>query len=72
VASATDLEDAEIYLERSRASSARASSRISPRWTSLRKLYAPPDLEATDDDLQIMTIHKAKGLEFPPPSSCRA
>src|SRR5262249_9453728 len=31
---------------------------------SLRQLYALPDLEATEDDLQIMTIHKAKGLEF--------
>lgn len=29
----------------------------------LNKLYASPDLE-TDDTLQIMTIHKAKGLEF--------
>src|SRR6185295_14384890 len=27
-------------------------------------LYALPDVDATDDDLQIMTIHKAKGLEF--------
>src|SRR6185436_19775387 len=31
---------------------------------SLHQLYALPDLEASDDDLQIMTIHKAKGLEF--------
>lgn len=29
----------------------------------LNALYASPDLEA-DDSLQIMTIHKAKGLEF--------
>jgi ATP-dependent exoDNAse (exonuclease V) beta subunit len=29
----------------------------------LNKLYASPDLDA-DDTLQIMTIHKAKGLEF--------
>ena len=29
----------------------------------LHTLYASPDLEA-DDSLQIMTIHKAKGLEF--------
>lgn len=29
----------------------------------LHKLYASPDLEG-DDRLQIMTIHKAKGLEF--------
>ncbi len=30
---------------------------------SLGKLFAPPDLEA-DASLQVMTIHKAKGLEF--------
>jgi ATP-dependent exoDNAse (exonuclease V) beta subunit len=30
---------------------------------ALDKLYAPPDPEA-DDGLQLMTIHKAKGLEF--------
>src|SRR6185436_11167258 len=28
------------------------------------RLYALPDVDAGDDDLQIMTIHKAKGLEF--------
>src|SRR5205085_2123716 len=31
---------------------------------ALERLYALPDVDATDDDLQIMTIHKAKGLEF--------
>src|SRR5438445_5485240 len=30
----------------------------------LENLYALPDVAAGDDDLQIMTIHKAKGLEF--------
>jgi len=30
---------------------------------ALDKLYAPPDPEA-DDRLQLMTVHKAKGLEF--------
>ena len=30
---------------------------------ALGKLFAPPDLEA-DASLQVMTIHKAKGLEF--------
>jgi ATP-dependent helicase/nuclease subunit A len=31
---------------------------------ALDALYALPDVDATDADLQIMTIHKAKGLEF--------
>src|SRR5205823_5138766 len=31
---------------------------------ALERLYALPDVDATDDDVQIMTIHKAKGLEF--------
>ena len=30
----------------------------------LEELYAPPDPAAGEGDLQIMTIHKAKGLEF--------
>ena len=30
----------------------------------LEELYAPPDPAAGEADLQIMTIHKAKGLEF--------
>jgi len=31
---------------------------------SLSELYALPDVAASDDHLQIMTIHKAKGLQF--------
>src|SRR5207244_10969935 len=31
---------------------------------ALERLYALPEVDATDDDVQIMTIHKAKGLEF--------
>ena len=31
---------------------------------SLEKLFAPPDLAAGDDAVQIMTVHKSKGLEF--------
>ena len=65
VASATDLEDAEIYLDELE-SLERAGDLedLAALDESLRQLYALPDLEATDDDLQIMTIHKAKGLEF--------
>jgi hypothetical protein len=33
---------------------------------SLDKLYALPDVATGDDDLQVMTIHKAKGLLLAP------
>ena len=61
----TDLEDAEIYLdELERLETAGIVPDFAALAESLDKLYALPDVEATDDDLQIMTIHKAKGLEF--------
>ena len=65
VESATDLEDAEIYLDELE-SLERAGDidDLSVLDDSLHQLYALPDLEASDDDLQIMTIHKSKGLEF--------
>jgi ATP-dependent exoDNAse (exonuclease V) beta subunit len=65
VESATDLEDAEIYLDELESlEHAGELEDLAALDESLAKLYALPDLEATDDDLQIMTIHKAKGLEF--------
>ena len=65
VASATDLEDAEIYLDELESlERAGEIEDLAALDESLRQLYALPDLEATDEDLQIMTIHKAKGLEF--------
>ncbi len=65
VDSATDLEDAEIYLdELEEFEHAGDVEDLALLDQSLHQLYALPDLEATDDDLQIMTIHKAKGLEF--------
>jgi ATP-dependent exoDNAse (exonuclease V) beta subunit len=65
VESATDLEDAEIYLdELERLERAGDLEDLAALDQALHKLYALPDLEATEDDLQIMTIHKAKGLEF--------
>lgn len=60
----TDLEDAETYFryldqhEEAGALPDRATFEA-----GLGQLYALPDLDA-DDSLQIMTIHKAKGLEF--------
>ena len=60
----TDLEDAEIYFEYLE-SHEEAGEIADPAAfeEGLAKLYALPDLQA-DERLQIMTIHKAKGLEF--------
>ncbi len=64
VADRTDLEDAEIFLdeleELEQAGDIADPAALS---ASLQSLFALPDLEA-DERLQIMTIHKAKGLEF--------
>ena len=61
----TELEDAEIFLHQlDRLED--AGDIVDPALLaeSLDQLYALPDLEAGDTDLQVMTIHKAKGLEF--------
>jgi len=60
----TDLEDAETffrYLDQHEDAGELADRAAFE--TGLEQLYALPDVEA-DDSLQIMTIHKAKGLEF--------
>ncbi len=64
VENATDLEDAEIYFEY--LESREEAGEIADPFAfeeGLAKLYALPDLQA-DERLEIMTIHKAKGLEF--------
>ena len=60
----TDLEDAEIYFDYLE-SHEEAGEIADPGAfeEGLADLYALPDLQA-DERLQIMTIHKAKGLEF--------
>jgi len=60
----TDLEDAEIYFDYLE-SHEEAGEIAEPASfeDGLAELYALPDLQA-DERLQIMTIHKAKGLEF--------
>jgi ATP-dependent exoDNAse (exonuclease V) beta subunit len=64
-ASATELEDAETYLDHLESEEdAGAIADFEAFAQSLDKLYALPDLAAGDDAVQIMTIHKAKGLEF--------
>ena len=60
----TDLEDAEIYFDHLEAHE-EAGEIADPAAfeDGLAELYALPDLQA-GEQLQIMTIHKAKGLEF--------
>ena len=61
---ATDLGDATVYLDYLEAhEEAGGIPKLAALEEGLAKLYALPDLEA-DTTLQIMTIHKAKGLEF--------
>jgi ATP-dependent exoDNAse (exonuclease V) beta subunit len=65
VEDATDLEDAEIFLdELERLEEAGELTDFSALGESLKKLYALPDVNAGVDAVEIMTIHKAKGLEF--------
>ncbi len=60
----TDLEDAEIYLDYLEDSEeAGEIADLAALEEGVAKLYALPDLHA-GEGLQIMTIHKAKGLEF--------
>ena len=59
-----DLEDAEIYFDHLEASEhAGALPDLDAFLETLDDLYALPDLTASER-LQVMTIHKAKGLEF--------
>lgn len=64
VADETDLEDGEVYFQ---LLETLGNSGNGPDIHELNKqverLYALPDVKA-DDSLQLMTIHKAKGLEF--------
>ena len=60
----TDLEDAEVYLDALEALEEAGEVDFQRLAELLDELYALPDVAATERDLQIMTIHKAKGLEF--------
>jgi ATP-dependent exoDNAse (exonuclease V) beta subunit len=65
VEDATDLEDAEIFFdELERLEEAGELADFGALAMSLGKLYALPDVEAGPEAVEIMTIHKAKGLEF--------
>ncbi len=64
VESATDLEDADVFLDYLEAAESGGDlDDFEGFEESLAARYALPDLEAPDT-LQVMTIHKAKGLEF--------
>jgi len=61
----TGLADAETYLDHLEArEEAGAIADFDGFIKSLDKLYALPDVSAGEDAVQIMTVHKAKGLEF--------
>jgi len=64
-ASGTELEDAESYLDHLESKEeAGAIADFEAFEQGLDQLYALPDMAAGEDAVQIMTIHKAKGLEF--------
>ena len=58
-----DLEDAAAYFDHLEAHEDTGRLGAGMLEEGLARLYALPDLKA-DDRLQVMTIHKAKGLEF--------
>jgi len=64
VAGREDLEDAETYLDALERLEDAGEADFARLAEVLKELYAPPDPAAGETDLQIMTIHKAKGLEF--------
>jgi ATP-dependent exoDNAse (exonuclease V) beta subunit len=59
-----DLEDAATYLDALEELEEAGEVDFARLAGLLEELYAPPDPAAGEADLQIMTIHKAKGLEF--------
>ncbi|MGH8709246.1 MAG: UvrD-helicase domain-containing protein, partial [Burkholderiales bacterium] len=65
VMDATELEDAEIFFcELERLEVAGELEDFGALSRSLASLFALPDVEAGPEAVEIMTIHKAKGLEF--------
>ena len=60
----TEIEDAAAYLNLLEQSLDGLNIRNERKFAAdVARLFAPPDVEA-DEDLQLLTIHKAKGLEF--------
>jgi ATP-dependent exoDNAse (exonuclease V) beta subunit len=63
-ADATALGDAEIYLDELERMEEAGDADIAALEQKLEKLFALPDVGAGEDAVEVMTIHKAKGLEF--------
>jgi ATP-dependent helicase/nuclease subunit A len=61
---ATALEDAEIFLDELERLEAAGEVDLETLAYRIGRLYALPDVEAPEDAVEIMTIHRAKGLEF--------
>ena len=65
VDSETDLEDAEIFLDELERLEEAGEVDLAALADKIdRRLYAQPDVKAKKDDVEIMTIHRAKGLEW--------
>lgn len=64
VADATGLEDVETFLDTLERLEEAGEADIERLEKCLAELYAFPDVEAGPGAVEIMTIHKAKGLEF--------
>src|SRR5690606_33406432 len=64
VESETELEDAAIFLDELERLEEAGAVDLDRLAESIAELYALPDVTAPADAVEIMTIHKAKGLEF--------
>ena len=65
LAHATELEDAEVFLDAlEQMEQAGEVEDFAALADTLEELYALPDVAAGPDAVEIMTVHKAKGLEF--------
>jgi ATP-dependent exoDNAse (exonuclease V) beta subunit len=62
--SATELEDGEAFLDELERLEDAGAVELDALVYRMGKLYALADVEAPQDAVEIMTIHKAKGLEF--------
>lgn len=60
---AADISDAEAYFDRLEALDTSGRFSLDQLEADMQRLYAAPDVRS-DGRLQLMTIHKAKGLEF--------
>ena len=65
VESETDLEDAEVFLDELERLEEAGEVDLAALADKIdRRLYARPDVKAEKDAVEVMTIHRSKGLEF--------